>query len=234
MIRTFVIHPTQTVGSMIAATLTKERSIRVIDQATTPAEALSRLGNGNCDIALISGNFSKKQIKEFVQTLRRNGSQVKTIVTGIADSKTEILDCFAIGAMSYITKETVVENWPSHIHAVKEGRVHIAPDIAAALMLRVHELSKMTVRNQFNPTAFANLTRRESEVLDLIAQDLSNQDIADKLVIGVGTVKNHVHNVLKKLDLNSRKDAKSYLSMVRGSSSAKAATPTPKRQVVYS
>lgn len=230
MIRIFVIHPTQTVSSMISATLSRDNEIRIIDQAATLGEGLSRLGNGNCDIVLISENFPKKQIKSFVKSLRQKDSPIKTVITGVADTKAEILDCFALGASNYISKDTPIEKWSGHIQAISAGRVHIAPEIAAALMMRVHELSKMTVRNQYNPTAFADLTRREREVFELIAQELSNQEIADKLVIGVGTVKNHVHNVLKKLDLNSRKDAKSYLSLVHGASSSTRAT---RRQMAY-
>lgn len=232
MIRIFVINPTQTVSSMVSATLAKESDIRVIDQATTLGEGLSRMGNGNCDVALLSASFPKKQVKEFINTLRSSGSKVKTIVTGVEGSKSEVLDFFAIGVANYIAKDVAPESWAAKVRAVVEGRVHIAPEIAAALMVRVHELSKMTVRNHFNPTAFTDLTRRESEVLDLIAQGMSNKEIASELIIGVGTVKNHVHNVLKKLDLNSRKDAKSYLDLVR--SGANPAAPGSRAQVVYS
>jgi DNA-binding NarL/FixJ family response regulator len=60
----------------------------------------------------------------------------------------------------------------------------------------------------------ANLTPREREILDLIAQGLTNQQIADRLVIEVGTVKNHVHSILQKLDVSSREDAAAYLAFL--------------------
>ncbi|MEZ4715157.1 MAG: helix-turn-helix transcriptional regulator [Caldilineaceae bacterium] len=60
---------------------------------------------------------------------------------------------------------------------------------------------------------YEELTPREREILELISQGLTNQEIADALVIELGTVKNHVHNVLSKLHVNSRKDAALYLSL---------------------
>ena len=62
--------------------------------------------------------------------------------------------------------------------------------------------------------ADAALTPREREILELIGEGLTNQEIADRLVIEVGTVKNHVHNILQKLDVSSRQDAAAYLSFI--------------------
>jgi DNA-binding NarL/FixJ family response regulator len=64
-------------------------------------------------------------------------------------------------------------------------------------------------------TDTAGLTSRELEVLDLIGNGLTNQDIAEKLVIEIGTVKNHVHSILKKLNVGSRGEAAAYLAFIK-------------------
>jgi len=81
--------------------------------------------------------------------------------------------------------------------------------------LHLNTLSRLTTRFEAKPALYAHLTERESEILPLLAEGHSNEAIAERLVIGVGTVKNHVHNVLKKLKLRSRKDANTYISFVQ-------------------
>ena len=99
------------------------------------------------------------------------------------------------------------------------------------MMVHLTKLSKITARYDRRPRVYANLTAGEHEVLELVGQGVSNQQIAEKLVITPGTVKNHVHSVLMKLRLRSRKDAASYLSLVNGDSSS---VQTIRKSVFYS
>ena len=87
--------------------------------------------------------------------------------------------------------------------------------MAAALMDHVAELASIAARPYLKPEAYDALTPRELEVLKLIDEGLTNQEIADKLVIEVGTVKNHVHSILKKLDVASREDAAAHLPYIQ-------------------
>jgi DNA-binding NarL/FixJ family response regulator len=84
-------------------------------------------------------------------------------------------------------------------------------------MSRVSELAQVFSEAAAVPEA-VELTPREHEVLELISQDLSNQEIADRLFIEVGTVKNHVHRILQKLNVTSRQDAAAYWAIVNESS----------------
>jgi DNA-binding NarL/FixJ family response regulator len=98
------------------------------------------------------------------------------------------------------------------IRCVCQGEFLVSPGIAAALISRVSELKKLVAElNGFKDLNFnslyAELTERECEVLNLIEQGLSNQEIATTLTIELGTVKNHVHNILDKLDVRTRKHA---------------------------
>lgn len=96
-------------------------------------------------------------------------------------------------------------------------RARVPPRIAAALIDRVSELSDLLSRYQSGmSTELHVLTDREREVLEYIAQGYSNQKIAEILVIGVGTVKNHVHNILSKLEVKNREEAATYLAIFKG------------------
>jgi len=78
-------------------------------------------------------------------------------------------------------------------------------------MTQITELAYISSQDGLDTTAVSELTNREREVLNLIGEGLTNQEIADQLFIEVGTVKNHVHNLLKKLDVSNREDAAAYL-----------------------
>ena len=86
-----------------------------------------------------------------------------------------------------------------------------------ALMEKMRELAELSAQHELDPDALAQLTPREMEVLQLIGEEYTNKAIAQALVIEVGTVKNHVHNILDKLDVTSREDAAAYLSLLETS-----------------
>jgi DNA-binding NarL/FixJ family response regulator len=87
--------------------------------------------------------------------------------------------------------------------------------MAAAFMDHIAELAHISAGPYLQPDAYSELTPRELEVLELISEGLSNQEIADQLYIEVGTVKNHVHNLLKKLDAANREDAAAHLPFIK-------------------
>lgn len=118
-----------------------------------------------------------------------------------------------MGASGYVLKDDSVEELLSHIRAVYNGEALNSPEIALALISRVNELSQM-FSGAGSVTEPAGLTSREREVLQLIGRNLSNQEIADQLFIQVGTVKNHIHSILDKLNVSSRHDAAAYWAII--------------------
>lgn len=100
------------------------------------------------------------------------------------------------------------------MRAVQSGEALVSPNIAAALMSRVSELAQLFADVESGLNEAADLTPRECEILGLIGQGLTNQEIADRLVIEVGTVKNHVHSILQKLEVGNRRDAAAYLAVI--------------------
>ena len=101
------------------------------------------------------------------------------------------------------------------IRAAQEGKVFVSPEIAAAMVERISDLAQMFSDVENSVTDDADLTPRELEVLKLIGEDLTNQQIAEELVIEVGTVKNHVHSILEKLNVSSRGEAAAYLAFIK-------------------
>lgn len=210
MIRAFIVHKARLVGEMIAVVLRDEPDIQVVGYAQTVEEAFGRLQNTHCDIALISIDLPENGALCLTRALASTEPATKVLVMGLVRSKTAVLRCVEEGASGYVHEEESPENLVKKLRAVCENRFSVSPEIAAALMARVAELKKMTKEIYGVSGAnelFAELTPREWEVLQLLEKGYSNRDIAEELVIEVGTVKNHVHSILGKFDVKTRHQA---------------------------
>jgi two-component system nitrate/nitrite response regulator NarL len=119
------------------------------------------------------------------------------------------------GANGYVLKDNSVDELLTRIRVAYREKALVSPKIVAALMSRVTEWAQLFADIEAGISESADLTPREREILELIGQGLTNQEIADSLFIEVGTVKNHVHNILQKLDVSSRQDAAAYLAVVK-------------------
>ena len=140
---------------------------------------------------------------------------IDVVVLGISDNKDRVLQFIEAGAAGYVFKDSSVDDLINTIRAVYAGQPKISPQIASAMMERISQLAQLFSSLDHGITETAELTSREMEVLTLLGKGLTNQEIADQLVIEVGTVKNHVHNILNKLDVSSREKAAAYLALIR-------------------
>lgn len=218
MIRILVVHQTRLISSIISSVLDEEEDITVLGQATGSDEALGRLQKEPCEIVLVAATLPENGALKITEAVAQMEKPPKVLVIGLPKSKNAILQYVAAGASGYVLQEVSTERLLDHIRAVYDGKAIISPDIAAALMNHISELAQISTQTDIDPSAYSELTPREREVLELIGEEYSNQQIADRLFIEVGTVKNHVHNILKKLDVSSRHEAAAYLPFVKDES----------------
>lgn len=215
MIRLIIVHQAHLICSLIASVLSEESDIYVIGYAMNVEEALSKLERSNCNMILVAATLPDNGALELTKAVAERKSAVKVLVIGLPESENMILQYVAAGASGYVLQDVPVEKLLDNVRAVYDDKAIISPSVAAALMNRITELAQISSQTQVDPEAVHELTPREREVLDLIGQEATNQEIADKLFIEVGTVKNHVHSILKKLDVSSREEAASYLPYIK-------------------
>lgn len=218
MIRILVVHQTRLISSIISSVLDEEADITVLGQATSSEAALERLDQEPCEIVLVAATLPENGALKITEAVAQMESPPKVLVIGLPKSKNAILQYVAAGASGYVLQEVSTERLLDHIRAVYDGKAIISPDIAAALMNHISELAQISTQTDIDPSAYSELTPREREVLELIGEEYSNQQIADRLFIEVGTVKNHVHNILKKLDVSSRHEAAAFLPFIEDES----------------
>ncbi len=214
MIRVIVVHQAKLIANVIASVLSGEPDIHVVSTAVTVEEALGTLTRSNCNMVLATANLPNGGALALTEAITASYPNTKVLIIGVPKSESAILQYVMAGAAGYVLKDVPVERLLDNVRAAHQDEALISPTIAAALMNQVAELAHISAQYALDPHAVADLTAREREVLSLIGNSLTNQEIAEKLFIEVGTVKNHVHNILKKLAVTSREEAASYLPLL--------------------
>jgi two-component system nitrate/nitrite response regulator NarL len=204
VIRVLVVAGIRLVCDVIAATLEDVPDMEVIGAVTSCEQAQNRAAE--CDVVVMSSRLPHDRTLGLTKTISSTCPAARVLVVGLAESEAEILRYVEAGACGYVLKDASVNDLLGAIRAAKDGRAFVSPEIAGALVSRVAELSQQYAQTT-GWRRFYDLTSREQQVYGLIKQGCSNQEIADRLVIEVGTVKNHVHSILQKLGVNTRRQA---------------------------
>ena len=214
-IHILLVNEIRLMGNVITAALEDEPDIHVVGCVTNPEEALKIVQENRVDVALVSTRLPDLGALKLTNAITKIAPSTTVLALGLTEEKTRVLRYVEAGASGYILKDDLLDDLVSTVRAAQEGKVFISPQIAAAVLERLSELARMFSDVENNVTDPAGLTPREIEVLELIGKDMTNQEIADHLVIEVGTVKNHVHSILDKLNVSSRGDAAAYLAFIQ-------------------
>lgn len=220
MIRLLVVHEVRVFGKVIAAALEQEPDFQVVGTATAEAAMLEKANA--CDVVLLCSSRPDGDVIALTRVLRKAEVRAKVLVMGLPQSEEVILQCIEAGVDGYVLQDDSMEELLKNIRAVYRGEALASPNVVAALMARVAHLAELHANMGLNPDAakLDDLTPREREVLALIGDGASNQEISDHLTIELGTVKNHVHSVLQKLGVNNRWEATAYATLLNGTAVA--------------
>lgn len=218
--RLLIIHPDPKCLHQAVRLLHTHNHLCVSHVMSSVHECLARISVTNCDLILVSATLPNGDVRKLLKQLRQQAvpakAPIRVIVTGVPNDPKQILSYVADGAAGYILlAQEGVGAWANQIEAVGRGQPLVSPAMAAAMIEHLARLNKLATGFAPHAQRYKNLTQREQEVLLLLGQGHPNHAIAEQLIIAVGTVKNHVHNVLTKLNLSNRKAVGMYLSFVR-------------------
>ena len=202
-IRVLIADDHAIVRSGIRALLVTEKDIEIVGEASDGQEAVDGVDLFRPDVVLMDLEMPQMDGIEAIKLISARYPETQILVLTSFASDDRVLPAIKEGALGYLLKDSGPEALIQAIHQVYLGESSLHPKIARKLIKELaHSEEKSSISDQ--------LTEREVEVLQLVAQGLSNQEIADKLVIGETTVRSHVNNILRKLQLASRTQAALY------------------------
>mgnify|MGYP000921834673 CR=1 FL=1 len=195
----FLVDDHELIREGIKQLLELEDDIEVVGQAGDGEEAIEKISKYRPDVVLLDINMPQINGIDVLRRLKDLGANSKIIMLTIHKDREYLLEAMKVGADGYVLKDTDAEGLLRAIRTVESGETYIQPSIASLLVENIND-----VESNENAMKTDSLTKREYEVLTLIAEGLSNKDIANKLYISEKTVKNHVSSILKKLEVNDR------------------------------
>lgn len=192
----------------LVSMLGEQEDFVVVGTAPNGSKAIEQIKDLQPEVALIDIGMPDKDGLEVTQILHHDLPQVRVIILGLVDLTDEIMACIEAGATGYVLKESSFDHLVETIRSVHRNEAFCSPRMAASLFSRIAELTSES-KTQI-PINSVKLTGRELDVINLIAEGLPNKEIAERLFIETQTVKNHIHNILDKLQLHNRFEAVEY------------------------
>ncbi len=187
--------------------LTVEDDIEVVGEASDGDEATELAAATVPDVVLLDVRMPRRSGIEACAAIKEVAPTANIIMLTMSDEEADLYEAIKSGASGYLLKDASIDQVAQAVRLIADGQSLISPSMAAKLLEEFKSIASAGSRAN---TIAPRLTDRELEVLKLVARGLNNKEIASDLFISDNTVKNHVRNILEKLQLHSRMEAVMY------------------------
>jgi DNA-binding NarL/FixJ family response regulator len=196
-LRLFILSDVRLVRDGLALLLSRETGVSVVGVAS-PTDAAAQIKELQPDIVLVDATVA--DMAAHTLWVREAVQRVKIVAFALDELDQGVIACAEAGVSAFVGRDGSQQDLLRAIYQAKRGEFSISPRSATLLLGHIAELADTRLR----PPSSGNLTRRERQILPFIQRGLSNKEIARQLSVEAATVKNHIHNILGKLQLRRR------------------------------
>ena len=205
-IRVLVVDDQELFRRGITMLLAAEPGIEVVGEAGDGIEGAELAESAAPDVVLLDVRMPRRSGIEACLAIKESVPSAKILMLTMSDEEADLYEAVKSGASGYLLKDSSIDEVAQAVRVVADGQSLISPSMAAKLIDEFKQLAKPE-RDQ---VPGLRLTDRELQVLRFVAKGMNNREISKQLYISENTVKNHVRNILEKLQLHSRMEAVMY------------------------
>jgi len=202
-IRILLIEDNRLLRDGISTLIKKQPDMNVVTTVGNGENILTLIGKLRPNIVLLDLGLKNQNSLQIVKSVKKNFGETKIIVMDLVPLQADVLEFVRAGVSGFMLKDINVNEFLKTIRSVFEGAQVLPPHLTGSLFSQIVE----NAINGSKPTALEEairITKREHQVIDLIAEGCTNKEIAQRLHLSTYTIKSHVHNILEKLTLNTR------------------------------
>jgi DNA-binding NarL/FixJ family response regulator len=192
-------HPMIRIG--IKSLLEDEKNIVLIDEATDGDECLEKLDATSYDVIIMDIKMPKKTGIDTTKEVVKKYPNAKVLALSMHDEQDYIVKMLQAGAKGYLLKNSTKEELLKAVESVSRGENYFSNDVSSIMLSKYIHKEFPSSKKEYKSDV--QLTKRETEIIKMISEELTNADIAEKLGISVRTVDTHRRNLLQKLDVKN-------------------------------
>jgi two-component system NarL family response regulator len=201
-IRILIVEDNRILSDGITTLLNKQADMHVVATIRNGNNILLKASQAKPHVILMDVGLINFKESSVVESIKKSIPKAKVIGMGLLPLQSDIVEFVEAEASGFILKDATVKEFLGTIRSVTQGVKVLPPSLTGSLFSHVAELALKTGRGKM--TNAVRMTKREREIIVLIANSLSNKEIAQQLNIATHTVKSHVHNIMEKLALHTR------------------------------
>lgn len=209
MIRILIIEDNRLLREGLTVMLNKQKNIKIVGAFADSENVIKVIKDKQPEILLLDIGLGNRNSMILVKQIKKNFPHIKIIIMDLLTSESDVYDFVQSGVSAFILKDASVANFVRTVYSVAKGNKVLPSNLTTSLFSQiVVNASKSAEPKKIIGSIL--MTKREKQVIALIAKGLTNKEIAQKIHRSAYTVKSHVHNILEKLALRSRLQIANY------------------------
>ena len=204
-----VIEDNRLLRDGLSAMIGEQKDLKVLAAFGDCAKALQFIRKSQPNIVLLDLGLRNQNSLQLVKVLKKDFKKIKVIVMDLVPLQEDVLIFVQAGVSGFILKDATVNDFLHTIRSVAGGSKVLPPRLTESLFAQIVDKA-VTESSVSKIIGAVKMTRRERQVIDLVADGLTNKEIAQKLHLSTYTIKSHIHNILEKLALHTRVQIAKY------------------------